>query len=477
MSEANIRTHLSELLSSRCFRSSKRLGLFLTFVVDRTLSGQSDHIKEYVIATEVYGRRSDYDPQVDSTVRVEASRLRAKLRDYYATEGASASVRIELPKGSYVPVFTTVSTPVPTRSEGFLTRHLRLSIVGTAFAIIFFFALLNTTKTQAGRSVTPTPDDTALMEEYLRADRLLRQPVLENGWSGDLPPTVLQSISSFENLTRRAPHYVKAWIGLAEAQEWAYELDKHHPRARLEAARAAAERAATLSPNIAEAHSRLAAIYFYSYGDLERAEQESLRTIELNPRDIRAQARYVDLLRIQGQLDHALSVVNRALTVEPASARLWSQQALVLYDLDRLPEAMASADHALGLNPGNQMNQLAIAYWIRGLCLQQQGILDRAEAEFRKGLAIAPQDDRNQPSLGYVLARQGRTEQAREVLAALRHQHARGKPVSYGIALLHAGLGDTVEAARWLERSAANGETSHRFLPLDKRLCNFNRKT
>src|SRR5512141_2890948 len=136
MSEANIRTHLSELLSSRCFRSSKRLGLFLTFVVDKTLSGQSDHIKEYVIATEVYGRRSDYDPQVDSTVRVEASRLRAKLRDYYATEGASASVRIELPKGSYVPVFTTVSKPVPTRSEGSLTRHLRLSIVGTAFAII-----------------------------------------------------------------------------------------------------------------------------------------------------------------------------------------------------------------------------------------------------------------------------------------------------------------------------------------------------
>jgi Flp pilus assembly protein TadD len=180
----------------------------------------------------------------------------------------------------------------------------------------------------------------------------------------------------------------------------------------------------------------------------------------------------VDLLRIQGRLSSALTAINRALAIEPASARLWSQQALVLYDIDRIPEAMASADHALGLNPGNQMNQLAIAYWVRGLCLQQQGKLDRAETEFRKGLAVAPQDDRNQPSLGHVLALQGRTTQAREVLAALTHQHERGKPVSYGIALLHAGLGDTSEARRWLARSAATGEASHRFLPLDKRLQN-----
>ena len=105
--EAVIRAHLTELLASRLFRSARRLSLFLTFVVDKELSGEGEVIKEYVIATEVYGRGSDYDPQIDSTVRVEASRLRAKLRDYYASEGATAPVRIELPKGSYVPFFTT----------------------------------------------------------------------------------------------------------------------------------------------------------------------------------------------------------------------------------------------------------------------------------------------------------------------------------------------------------------------------------
>jgi hypothetical protein len=111
MREAAIRDHLSQLLASRWFSSSRRLSSFLTFVVDKTLSGQSEAIKEYVIATEVYGRSSGYDPQIDSTVRVEASRLRAKLRDYYASEGANSPVRIDLPKGSYVPIFTIQQLP------------------------------------------------------------------------------------------------------------------------------------------------------------------------------------------------------------------------------------------------------------------------------------------------------------------------------------------------------------------------------
>ncbi|MBC8166305.1 MAG: hypothetical protein H7Y20_10580, partial [Bryobacteraceae bacterium] len=149
---------------------------------------------------------------------------------------------------------------------------------------------------------------------------------------------------------------------------------------------------------------------------------------------------------------------------------LWSQQALVLYNLDRLPEAMAAADHALGLNPGNQMNQLALPHWIRGLCLQELGILEGAAAEFRKGLEAAPQDDHNQPALGYVLARLGRTQQSHDVLAALEHQQSRGKPVCYGIALVHAGLGNQAEAERWLQRSAAGGETNYHFRDLDKRL-------
>src|SRR5262249_46659523 len=64
------------------------------------------HLKEYVIATEVFGRDSSYDPRVDSVVRVQAGRLRSKLLEYYATEGKDDKVIIDLPKGHYTPIFS-----------------------------------------------------------------------------------------------------------------------------------------------------------------------------------------------------------------------------------------------------------------------------------------------------------------------------------------------------------------------------------
>lgn len=104
MNESKIRAHLDEILASPQFQVTPRLQQFLRFVVLKTLAGESHEIKEYVIATEVYGRSVDYDPQVDSTVRVEASRLRARLRAFYEARGEHG-VRIELPKGGYVPAF------------------------------------------------------------------------------------------------------------------------------------------------------------------------------------------------------------------------------------------------------------------------------------------------------------------------------------------------------------------------------------
>lgn len=106
---AAVRSHLERVLRSKCFLPAKRLGMFLSFIVEKALRGESDELKEYVIALEVYSCSDGYDPQVNSTVRVEASRLRTKLRDYYSVEGIDEPVRIELPKGSYVPVFRRIA--------------------------------------------------------------------------------------------------------------------------------------------------------------------------------------------------------------------------------------------------------------------------------------------------------------------------------------------------------------------------------
>ena len=100
-----VRSQMERILANRRFAASERSATFLRYVVDRTLAGDSAAIKEVVIAVEIYGRSADYDPKIDSVVRVEASRMRAKLKSYYDEEGSLDPILITIPKGGYVPIF------------------------------------------------------------------------------------------------------------------------------------------------------------------------------------------------------------------------------------------------------------------------------------------------------------------------------------------------------------------------------------
>lgn len=98
-------TQLEKVLQSRTLQNSESLKAFLRFVVEKSVDDESVLLKEYTIATEVFGRNSDYDPRIDSVVRVQAGRLRTKLQEYYNTEGKADPLIIDLPKGHYHPVF------------------------------------------------------------------------------------------------------------------------------------------------------------------------------------------------------------------------------------------------------------------------------------------------------------------------------------------------------------------------------------
>jgi WD40-like Beta Propeller Repeat len=106
------RRQLERVLASAGFLRNERMSRFLRFLVERNLEGSDNQLKESVIAVEVFGRKPDHDPARDSIVRTEAGRLRARLAEYYLTEGKEDGIVIELPKGGYTPAFRRV-TPVP----------------------------------------------------------------------------------------------------------------------------------------------------------------------------------------------------------------------------------------------------------------------------------------------------------------------------------------------------------------------------
>ena len=107
--DGEVRVALERMAASDAFRGSPQLISFLRYVVEARLRGQADRIKGYTIAVEALGRAPDFDPQADPIVRVEATRLRRALTRYHSC-AIDDEVIIELPLGSYVPVFRRAAT-------------------------------------------------------------------------------------------------------------------------------------------------------------------------------------------------------------------------------------------------------------------------------------------------------------------------------------------------------------------------------
>lgn len=106
-----INIELERVLASTPFANAHRSQRFLRYVVESSLNHRDEFLKEFAIAVDVFGRNVSYDPSIDASVRVEAGRLRARLREYYADEGRNDPLVIEVPKGGYRATFTERSVP------------------------------------------------------------------------------------------------------------------------------------------------------------------------------------------------------------------------------------------------------------------------------------------------------------------------------------------------------------------------------
>jgi eukaryotic-like serine/threonine-protein kinase len=100
-----VREELRHILADRRFSASPHLSRFIQFVVEETLAGRTTGLKESILGVDVFGRGPDYDPRLDPIVRVQAAKLRSKLKQYYEQEGRRNPVVVEVPTGGYLPVF------------------------------------------------------------------------------------------------------------------------------------------------------------------------------------------------------------------------------------------------------------------------------------------------------------------------------------------------------------------------------------
>src|SRR5262250_3535954 len=103
---------VQRIVSSKTFKTSEVHRNLLTYLAEKSLSGDAQNLKEYTVGLDVFGKPSSYDPRQESVVRMHVGRLRQKLTEYYRTEGTDDPVVVDLPKGGFALTFAARPTTV-----------------------------------------------------------------------------------------------------------------------------------------------------------------------------------------------------------------------------------------------------------------------------------------------------------------------------------------------------------------------------
>ena len=240
VSTTQARRQCDRILASKGFSGSKRQSAFLEYVVNATLEGKLDRLKEFTLGIEVFDKDETFDPSIDSIVRVEATRLRSKLSEYYVGEGQADSVRISIPKGHYVPVF--LATDVPKVESRLLYRwQLWVGIViATLIVSLIYFTYwaslrepIPTANTQqlpqsSSIAVLPLRDWSRLPEEYF-SEAMTDAMISSLAEIGELRVTSLTSVMKYKNTEISIPDIGRA-LGVAYIVEGSVYRDGEHVR-------------------------------------------------------------------------------------------------------------------------------------------------------------------------------------------------------------------------------------------------------
>jgi TolB-like protein/Tfp pilus assembly protein PilF len=254
---------------------------------------------------------------------------------------------------------------------------------------------------------------------------------------------VKRAIDYFQQALAKDANDAVAYAGLSEA----YTQASVAPREAMPKAKEAALHALAIDDALSEAHTSLACVTFFYEWDWPAAEREFKRAIELNPNNADAHHWYSHFLIAQGRIEESLTQSKRALELSPFDVLMtihmaWHYLYARQYDqaLDQIQKAM-------------EMDKRFWRPWF-GLILEQQGKYAEAIAQFQKDLAASSEENViTKANLAHAYAVSGNREAAQKIIAELQEESKNKYVSSFGIAVIHAGLGEKDQAFDWLEKT------------------------
>lgn len=422
LSPEAVQSEVERILASDKFARSKRLRSLLRFTVNQTLQGHADTLKEYVIGTEVLKKPDTYDPRRDSLVRVLASRLRVKLKEYYNDGGSDDPLVIEFPKGKYVPRFQ--------RREQLQTE----------------------------------------LEKKLRARNAYSLGNFLLARSGE--ENLNEAVEHFAEAAEADPDWAPAHVQSAMSSALQGFLALRRPREVWPAARTQAEIALEIDEMSPDSHIALGMFHAYYNWRWRDADSHFQKAVD---RDGYSGAghlwRAVASLLPFGKLREAEEEINRARELAPALF-LEEGRLLVLYFSGRHEEILQDTERETRRDPAGDRSIPVFSpvwrKWLRGCALAASGRI-REAIELLSGI----QDNNSGviATLGHLYAVAGDRDSARQMAARLEERRNSGVWVpNYDRALIAAGLGEQDEAMAMLQEASRENEPWMVYLSLDPRM-------
>jgi serine/threonine protein kinase/tetratricopeptide (TPR) repeat protein len=268
-------------------------------------------------------------------------------------------------------------------------------------------------------------------------------------WAKRTEEGLARSMQFFRQAIECDPAYALAHAGLAEAYIPQGYYCHVAPTEAFPRARAAAERALEIDPDLTEARSVMAMIKGSFERDLDGAERESRRAVARSPNYPRARQALAEILTVQGRFDEAIGEIRRGVELDPLALYINAAVAMAQYYARQFDAAIAQAQSTIDLDPNFYPAQLFL-----GLACQQTGRASDAIAALERATTLSQRSTMTVAALGGALASDGRTAETAAILTELDQAAGRGRYVSgVWLAAIHAALGDADRALASLEQA------------------------